>query len=128
MTTKSLNKQFVARVLDRTALTCGQHELASACEELVAAIDRGASSIPAKTEALVNAAWASTARGVAAAEKPADLKRAITALKSVAALEQTLGLAPQPATKAEPVDEPVTEPAADTGYGYTSDDGFGGAA
>nr|WP_046284126.1 hypothetical protein [Mycobacterium sp. UM_NZ2] len=129
MTTKSLNKHFIARVLDRAALSGNlAPELAQQCVDLIAEIDAGKGGIPAKTEALINRAWAAQARVAAAAEKPAQQRVALQGLRSVAALESALGLAPAaepaPEPEAEPVTEPVTEPTPEPAGSYS----FGGAA
>lgn len=136
MTTKTNNKpprlsaDRAARFLDRAVLSGNlPAELAQQCSQLVAEIDGGRTgSITARVQALVDGAWVTAARSAVASKKSA--KAALAALHDVAALEESLGLSPvdesEPATESEA--EPVSEPVADTSFGYAADDGYGGAA
>ncbi|MFL0278180.1 hypothetical protein [Mycobacterium sp. SMC-19] len=129
-----LSADRACRFLEKAVLSGNlPAELSQQCTALVDEIDSGKTgSIGARVQALVDGAWVTAARAAVASKKSA--KASLAALHDVAALEQALGLAPEPEAEPEtepvsaPVEEPVTEPAADTGYGYASDDGFGGAA
>ncbi|ULP48062.1 hypothetical protein [Mycolicibacter virginiensis] len=134
MTSKTVSKRLsadrAARFLDRAVLSGNlPAELAQQCSQLVAEIDGGRTgSITARVQALVDGAWVTAARSAVVSTKSA--KAALAALHDVAALEQSLGLAPEPAE--EPVEEPAPEPApkpvADTDFGFDSESGYGGAA
>ncbi|PQM53756.1 hypothetical protein C5U48_02820 [Mycolicibacter virginiensis] len=100
-------------------------DLAQQCTELVAEIDGGKTgSIGARVQALVDGAWVTAARAAVTSKKSA--KAALAALQDVAALEQSLGLAPAAENDVvdEPAPEPVSEPVADT----FSTSSYGGAA
>jgi len=132
MTTKTTSKPIrlsadrAARFLER-AVRDGNlpAPLAEQCRQLVNEIDAGkTSSIGQRVQALVDGAWVTAARAAVASTKSA--KVALAALHDVAALEESLGLAP--VTEAEPAPEPAPETVSETGYGYASDSTYGGAA
>lgn len=129
MSTKSLNKHFIARVLDRAAMSGNlDPELAQQCVDLVAEIDAGKGGIPARVEALLSGAVEQAAFAAADAKRPAEQRRALTAIRCVVGLMRQLGLAPQPAAETEPESAPAPEPLDDDSYGYSDEPSFGGAA
>ncbi|WP_133164942.1 hypothetical protein [Mycolicibacter virginiensis] len=132
MTTKATSKpprlsaDRACRFLEKAVLSGNlPADLAQQCTELVAEIDGGKTgSIGARVQALVDGAWVTAARAAVTSKKSA--KAALAALQDVAALEQSLGLAPAAENDVvdEPAPEPVSEPVADT----FSTSSYGGAA
>jgi hypothetical protein len=104
---KTLNRHLVGRRLE-SAIHGGQlpDSVAQAATVLLARVDANEQGIGAATRALISEAWMTTARSVSNGESKTS------ALKAIAELEASLGLAP--VSEVEPVAEAFAEAVADT--------------
>lgn len=92
---KPPNKYLVAlRIVEAIHAGVFDPQLAQLFTSLVADIKVGRPNVTTRLSGLLAAAWSHTGRRAAAATKPAELRKALSALRAMAELEAKLGMTP----------------------------------